>query len=112
MAEEYPVTFLYSPRFPVVNAAPTQGAVIRNFSFRDWLTTGATGLGAGVMGYIVGKPLRRFSCYTMLGFGLFIGFLGRFRASHYRLAGQLPNEAECRAAGIEFVRYREDRRLE
>ena len=45
-----------APPFPVINAAPTNGVVVRNFAFTDWLyIAGGTVLG-GVWGFVGGAP--------------------------------------------------------
>ena len=50
-----------------------------------------------------GAPLRRHGCYFLATLGFGVGCWFAPQHSYFRLRGTLPNHAECRRAGIEFV---------
>ena len=55
------------------------------------------------VGFACGAPLRRHGCYFLATIGFGVGVWFSQQNSYFRLRGTLPNHAECRRAGIEFV---------
>jgi len=104
--------FVNSPRFPTINAAPSFGAVVANYSFFDCTYVLATTAFCAVSGFIAGKPLRRQGMTFMAPVGLVVGFFSAYRISEYKLLGYWPNARECASADIEFKELRKGRFFE
>jgi len=89
-----------APKFPVINAEPTAGAVIANFALYDYgRMLFVTTLGAA-WGFAGGAPLRRHGFWFVAGMGLMISSFASYKESRFRLTGYYPNPKECSRAGI------------
>ena len=91
------------PTYPVINQSPTVGAMFRNWGGAEYSKVFFHTLGGMVIGFACGAPLRRHGSYFLGSVGFVAGVYFSMQQSGFRLRGTLPNQAECRRAGIEFV---------
>ena len=88
------------PKYPVINEAPTLGAVIANFGAEDvGRIFGTAALGA-VWGFVWGSPIRRHNLLFVAGVGGMIASFASFKYSTMRLTGFYSNPRECVRAGM------------
>ena len=91
------------PTYPVINATPTSGAVFLNWGGGEYFKVLSHTVAGACVGFACGAPLRRHGCYFLATIGFGVGVWFSQQNSYFRLRGTLPNHAECRRAGIEFV---------
>jgi len=91
------------PTYPVINANPTAGAVFLNWGGGEYFKVLSHTVAGACVGFACGAPLRRHGCYFLATIGFGVGCWFAQQNSYFRLRGTLPNHAECRRAGVEFV---------
>ena len=91
------------PTYPVINATPTSGAVLLNWGGGEYFKVVSHTVAGACVGFACGAPLRRHGCYFLATIGFGVGCWFAQQNSYFRLRGTLPNHAECRRAGVEFV---------